>query len=69
MERPRSSRSHETTGSQETVAQLAVSSLVEPISIDLDELEQARADKHVSALLEAAETEGIRVEREGRQRW
>lgn len=48
---------------------LASSSRVEPVLIDLDELQQAREDERLGALLAAAEAEGACVEREGRQRW
>jgi hypothetical protein len=69
MEELRKHRTPEGTDMQNAAAQLALSDLVEPISIDQDELEQARTDVQVSALLKAAETEGACVQREGRQRW
>jgi hypothetical protein len=39
------------------------------VSIDLEELQRARADERVGELLRAAEAEGVSVRREGRQRW
>jgi hypothetical protein len=37
--------------------------------IDLEEIQEARRDPAVRSLLKEAAAEGIRVEREGRQRW
>lgn len=37
--------------------------------IDLDEIQEARSDPAMHALLQEAAEEGARVEREGRQRW
>ena len=37
--------------------------------IDLDELQEARRDPRIKALLKKAAAEGARVEREGRKRW
>jgi hypothetical protein len=37
--------------------------------IDLEEIQEARRDPAVHALLQEAAAEGARVEREGRQRW
>jgi hypothetical protein len=39
------------------------------VSIELEELKRAQADRRVSELLHAAEAEGVTVRREGRQRW
>lgn len=37
--------------------------------INLDELQEAREDPEVKALLKEAAAEGARIKREGRQRW
>jgi hypothetical protein len=37
--------------------------------IDLEEIQDARRDPVMHALLDEAAAEGARVEREGRQRW
>jgi hypothetical protein len=37
--------------------------------IDLEEIQEARRDPVMHALLRDAAAEGVRVEREGRQRW
>jgi hypothetical protein len=50
-------------------AEFGLSGSGKPVSIDLDDLQQARGDARLGVLLAAAEAEGESVEREGRQRW
>jgi hypothetical protein len=39
------------------------------VEIELEDLQEARRDPAIQALLKEAAAEGARVEREGRQRW
>jgi hypothetical protein len=56
-------QNHETAGAYDASRRAA------PMSIDLDDLQEARRDARLRALLSEAQQEGKVVHRDGRQRW
>lgn len=69
MEQSPTHREPEPDHVEHDVTAAAASGPVEPVVIDLDDLEEARRDVRVSTLLKDAEAAGRLVEQEGRQGW